>query len=53
MQRFFPTRKYEKYDMPIEFRSLLHKIGETFEKNKTPAFEELGTIIRKSKDLRC
>jgi hypothetical protein len=52
MQEYFPPSKYERWNLPDEFKFLLREIGESFAGNKTPTIKELDNLIEKAKGLR-
>lgn len=52
MQRYFPPSRYERWDLPVEFKSVLREIGEAFSESSIPTTKELGALIQKAKDLR-
>ena len=52
MERYFPPSKYERWALPNEFKSLLHELGESFNRNQIPTTKEVGILIEKAKDLR-
>ncbi len=53
MQRYFPPSKYERWNLPAEFKLLLHELGETFDRSELPPVIELRSLMEKAKDLHA
>ena len=52
MQKYFPPLKYERWNLPDEFKLLLRDVGESFGGSELPTVKELNGLIEKAKDLR-
>ena len=51
MQRYFPPQKYERWNLPDEFKRILDEIGYYFEIEKMPSQATVRNIIRKTASL--
>lgn len=51
MHRYFPPAKYEHYDLPAEFRSVLREMGQAFDTGEIPSLETIGKLLQQAKDL--
>jgi hypothetical protein len=51
MQRYFPIYKYERENLPDEFKVMLRQIGLSFENDQIPALKTIDDLIQKSEFL--
>ena len=51
MQRYFLPDQYEHWNIPADFKTVLHQIGLSFENGQIHARAALESLIQKAKDL--